>query len=802
MKRKFPAVLAVLAMFCALTAPCALAAEATPETASAEPVWEALSMPDPPRRIPTEDGETGDLFLGYLEKTSGVEPDAVLLSDAGSRLTGLNAELYAMLREDLAEIAAGRSLCSDIVYLPAGLPDNFRQQLEDQYTREELDAMRTLPENYAFSTVETWTADQINALKAQYGFSDGEADSQIVRSIAEKMRYGLDGTAIINALMADCPLELYWYDKTAGYSAANGYSAVWSTRTKSTGELVSKTYTVAIPQIEFTFAVAEAFRDESQPTVYEDGSVEYLMLNGGMEDLLETVRQAADEIVKGNQWKSDFAMLEAYKNEICDLVTYNHEAAGDPETPYGNPWQLLWVFDGDPDTNVVCEGYSKAFQYLCDLSAFRSGTEVYTVSGYLGDGTGSEPGPHMWNHVRIGGKYYLADLTNCDEDSVGYPDLLFLKGIENQSDDPADPFFVKQTGRKYTTYEWLFFDTVAGAFVNPYGPEVVELSEEDFDPASIPPVPVSAADFLAGIDGAAEKPASEIETVVHPYDGNAARITLSFHDPVTDLTLPVQPHEDGFIQIFHGPADAAELPEKNALQAGMPTAPGAYTLYAYLITQEDVPGVAYAGGLTELLDLTMEARASVLSVLGDVPETVAPGESFSVTLSLRDADGTPLSDVAFEAAAENCAVPEEPLVTGADGTYTLTITAGTEEGPCSVTLSYAGRDDWRGGQAEIVSAVKKEETGPAAPEIQYEGGVSVQLTVSDPAFFGQTVFAAAYTPEGRFLLVLTGKIDETGSAVLSAEDLQDVGSHILRVMVADGETCVPLCAARSFESGV
>ena len=30
--------------------------------------------------------------------------------------------------------------------------------------------------------------------------------------------------------------------------------------------------------------------------------------------------------------------------------------------------ELIWVFDGDSSTNVVCEGYAKAFQYLCDLS--------------------------------------------------------------------------------------------------------------------------------------------------------------------------------------------------------------------------------------------------------------------------------------------------------------------------------------------------------------------------------------------------------------------------------------------------
>ena len=70
------------------------------------------------------------------------------------------------------------------------------------------------------------------------------------------------------------------------------------------------------------------------------------------------------------QGRSDYEKLAAYCREICGLVSFDYAATANG-VPYGDPWQLVNVFDGDPATNVVCEGYAKAFQYLCDLSEFK-----------------------------------------------------------------------------------------------------------------------------------------------------------------------------------------------------------------------------------------------------------------------------------------------------------------------------------------------------------------------------------------------------------------------------------------------
>ena len=168
----------------------------------------------------------------------------------------------------------------------------------------------------------------------------------------------------------------------------------------------------------FSFAVAQGY------------SAGVYTVDTGAALTARTAASNARAIVDLYSSYSDYDKLLAYKNEICTLVSYNDEAAAGGIS-FGNPWQLIWVFDGDAGTNVVCEGYSKAFKYLCDMSAFNSDQiSCITVTGTMTGGTGA--GPHMWNIVRMDdGKNYLVDVTNCDEGTIGAPDRLFLTGTEN-----------------------------------------------------------------------------------------------------------------------------------------------------------------------------------------------------------------------------------------------------------------------------------------------------------------------------------------------------------------------------------
>ena len=196
--------------------------------------------------------------------------------------------------------------------------------------------------------------------------------------------------------MVDCPYEMYWYDKVSGVRYTYGLG--------QTGN----DYTITSLNIDMyvgaPYAGATAFTVNDIPAK------------------VNTAADAAASIVAENQHVNDYPKLAAYKNAICGLVAYVHDAANAGDTYFSNtsvdPWQLISVFDGDNDTNVVCEGYSKAFQYLCDLSDFDGDINVITVTGYMSGGTGE--GPHMWNVVTMDdGKNYIVDVTNSEEGSVG-----------------------------------------------------------------------------------------------------------------------------------------------------------------------------------------------------------------------------------------------------------------------------------------------------------------------------------------------------------------------------------------------
>ena len=201
-------------------------------------------------------------------------------------------------------------------------------------------------------------------------------------------------TKVWHALLADLPYELYWHDKTEGKG-------------------VGFTFTGSFKDVTFSFAVAQEFRGADLTTTNIP--------------TVPAAVQTARSVVAANASKSDHDKLQAYRQYICDQVSYNYAAArGEYANGYGNPWQLLWVFDGDSTTNVVCEGYAKSFKYLCDLTEESNGwtgdVETINVTGTMGAEN------HMWNIVRIGGGNYLVDVTNCDTGMKGYPRKLFLRG--------------------------------------------------------------------------------------------------------------------------------------------------------------------------------------------------------------------------------------------------------------------------------------------------------------------------------------------------------------------------------------
>ncbi len=363
------------------------------------------------------------LAEGYIHKMMYPKPGktsyfrgAVLI---GERLEGINRELYIRLKSEISKIAGGKR-ASTMISVPV---DELYEKLI--YTKADL-GVDVIVENGSV------TEAAMDAIKRATAF---------------------DSSAILQALMADCPYEMYWYDKTEGCVIGGPAFGFTSSRVTVKGEVC------------FKFTVSGEYQ----------GNDLYQIDTSYGTAVTKAVANARSIVEKYEGW-ADYPRLLAYKNAICNMVSYNHTAAGS-STAYGNPWQLVWVFDGDPETNVVCEGYAKAFQYLNDLSS-SSVTVVWVSRTIYGE-------DHMWNVVRMkDGFNYLADVTNCDTDSVGYPEELFLVGYSGSDSANEYTYTVKSRDIVY-----IYDSVTAGLFAA----DELAMKDTGYQSAEVP-VPVFSAE--------------------------------------------------------------------------------------------------------------------------------------------------------------------------------------------------------------------------------------------------------------------------------------------------------------------
>ncbi|MGN0355321.1 MAG: Ig-like domain-containing protein [Muricoprocola sp.] len=252
---------------------------------------------------------------------------------------------------------------------------------------------------------------------------------------------------VVRSLLTDCPYEMYWYDKIKGATV---------TKYVTTGNILNR--------VVFKFPVCEEYSKTGLRGTYE--------IDTNLPQSISRAKLNANQIVQKYAGASDYEKLLGYKDEICEMTSYNYgaTASADPQL-YGNPWQLIWALDGDPSTTVVCEGYAKAFQYLCDLSSFQAPNLFCTSI------LGSTSGKHMWNIVTMDyGLNYLVDVTNCDSGLD-----LFMVGY--QSGSVSDGYVVATgVGTNTITYKYdknylPIYGDVANLASFPYHEHVVVIDK-------------------------------------------------------------------------------------------------------------------------------------------------------------------------------------------------------------------------------------------------------------------------------------------------------------------------------------
>ena len=280
-------------------------------------------------------------------------------------------------------------------------------------------------------------------------------------SAAIEAAFNLD--ALMQRMLSEMPYELYWFDKTEGIGMSYGVSL--------SGEILT------VKNLKLSMYISQAYAK-----INEDGATyDPLTADTAKTSAAKRAAENATQVVAANTAKSDHEKLKAYLDYIKAAVSYNNEAANNNATPYGDPWQIIYVFDNNPFTNVVCEGYAKAFKHLCDLSSFsESDLFCSLVTGTMTVGTSA--GPHMWNIVTVGGRNYLVDVTNCDADTVGAPDKLFLCGA---AENVPSEKYTATAGSQSIVYEYGA-DTLSD-----YASSDLKLEEMPYSPTSVSGLTVS-----------------------------------------------------------------------------------------------------------------------------------------------------------------------------------------------------------------------------------------------------------------------------------------------------------------------
>ena len=128
-----------------------------------------------------------------------------------------------------------------------------------------------------------------------------------------------------------------------------------------------------------------------------DTKVHYITVNSGRtpkqtKEILKKINSKINDIlIEAQKLQTDYEKVKFFHDWIVRNTDYINDTSKFPRE-----------IDGPFLYNVgICEGYSKTFEYLCQLS----GINCICVGGKANDGD------HMWNMVEVDGNWYHIDLT-------------------------------------------------------------------------------------------------------------------------------------------------------------------------------------------------------------------------------------------------------------------------------------------------------------------------------------------------------------------------------------------------------
>lgn len=182
--------------------------------------------------------------------------------------------------------------------------------------------------------------------------------------------------------------------------------------------VVVNSYNGTIREVRLNVSIYDEYADEKYRKSLDEA------IDNRTDEYIRMIKEVGDQ--------SKYDIVKLVHDKILDDVEYGYDENGDPlDTPQAH--SIVGVLDGDPDTDVVCEGYAKTFQLI--LNALNI-DNVY-VTGYAFSGSYYEA--HAWNMVMMDdGEYYNFDVTWDDQENELLRYMYFAKGLGFNDDHFAD----------------------------------------------------------------------------------------------------------------------------------------------------------------------------------------------------------------------------------------------------------------------------------------------------------------------------------------------------------------------------
>ena len=136
-------------------------------------------------------------------------------------------------------------------------------------------------------------------------------------------------------------------------------------------------------------------------------------------------KRIIDDLINDHQ--SDYDKVRSFHDYLKSHLEYDTVAASSNRPNERNIAEAHNIIGALLKKKCVCEGFAKAFKFLCD----KINLECWVVTGRGSSSIGS--GPHAWNIVKINGYYHHVDVTwdNQYSDSSAIPNY----GYMNLSDE-------------------------------------------------------------------------------------------------------------------------------------------------------------------------------------------------------------------------------------------------------------------------------------------------------------------------------------------------------------------------------